>query len=263
MKLIISPAKSLDFESNVPTSSFSQACFLEQAKIVHKSLVKKTPKQLTQLMNISEKLAQLNWERNQNWNPDFSKKNTKNDRARQAIYAFKGDVYLGLDAYNISSQKIPVLQEKVRILSGLYGILKPLDLIQAYRLEMGTKLKTGKYNNMHSFWQETLTDFINEELEENEPLINLASDEYFSALIPQKIKAPVYKIIFKDFKNGKYKFVQFFAKKARGLMARFVVENNIKKTEDLKNFNYKGYTFSGEESSKDIYVFLRKHIIAA
>ena len=187
----------------------------------------------------------------------------KNDRARQAIYAFKGDVYLGLDAYNISSQKIPVLQEKVRILSGLYGILKPLDLIQAYRLEMGTKLKTGKYNNMHSFWQETLTDFINEELEENEPLINLASDEYFSALIPQKIKAPVYKIIFKDFKNGKYKFVQFFAKKARGLMARFVVENNIKKTEDLKNFNYKGYTFSGEESSKDIYVFLRKHIIAA
>ena len=151
----------------------------------------------------------------------------------------------------------------MRILSGLYGILKPLDLIQAYRLEMGTKLKTGKYNNMHSFWQETLTDFINEELEENEPLINLASDEYFSALIPQKIKAPVYKIIFKDFKNGKYKFVQFFAKKARGLMARFVVENNIKKTEDLKNFNYKGYTFSGEESSKDIYVFLRKHIIAA
>ena len=108
---------------------------------MHKSLVKKTPKQLTQLMNISEKLAQLNWERNQNWNPDFSKKNTKNDRARQAIYAFKGDVYLGLDAYNISSQKIPVLQEKVRILSGLYGILKPLDLIQAYRLEMGTKFR--------------------------------------------------------------------------------------------------------------------------
>ena len=262
MKLIISPAKSLDFESNVPTSSFSQACFLEQAKIVHKSLVKKTPKQLTQLMNISEKLAQLNWERNQNWNPDFSKKNTKNDRARQAIYAFKGDVYLGLDAYNISSQKIPVLQEKVRILSGLYGILKPLDLIQAYRLEMGTKLKTGKYNNMHSFWQETLTDFINEELEENEPLINLASEEYFSVLIPQKIKAPVYKIVFKDFKNGKYKFIQFFAKKARGLMTRFVVENNIKKTEDLKKFNYEGYFFSGEESSKDTYVFLRKEKIA-
>ena len=181
-------------------------------------------------MNISEKLAQLNWERNQNWNPDFSKKNTTNDRARQAIYAFKGDVYLGLGAYSLSQNKIPVLQENVRILSGLYGILKPLDLIQAYRLEMGTKLKTDKHNNLYNFWKEKLTDFINEELEENEPLINLASEEYFSVLIPQKIKAPVYKIVFKDFKNGKYKFIQFFAKKARGLMTRFVVENNIKKT---------------------------------
>ncbi len=258
MKLIISPAKALDFESKVNTASFSQASFLEQAKIVHKSLVKKTPKQLTQLMNISEKLAQLNWERNQNWNPPFSKEN-----ARQAIFAFKGEVYLGLDSYSLPQDKIPVLQEKVLILSGLYGILKPLDLIQAYRLEMGTQLKVGSHQNLHSFWKTPLTEFLNKELEENEIIINLASEEYFAALSKEELKFPVYKIVFKDFKNGKYKFIQFFAKKARGLMVRFIVENNIEKITDIRNFNYGGYFFSSEESSKDTYVFLRKQRIAA
>ncbi len=262
MKLIISPAKALDFKSAIPTGSFSQATFLEQAEIIHGSLVRKTPKQLTRLMNISEKLAQLNWERNQNWQPPFSRKEILQKNFRQAVFAFKGDVYLGLDVYSLPQEKILVLQDKVRILSGLYGILKPLDLIQAYRLEMGTQLKVGRHQNLHSFWKTALTEFLNKELAENEPLINLASEEYFAALAKEKLKSQVYKIVFKDFKNGKFRFIQFFAKKARGLMARFVVENNIEKITDLKDFNYKGYAFSNAESSKDTYIFLRKEKIA-
>ena len=255
MKLILSPAKSLDFQSNILTKEFSQAHFLEQAKLVHKSLLKKTPEQLMQLMGISVKLAQLNWERNQNWQaePAYEDKNT-----RQVIFAFKGDVYLGLDAASIDQAKIPLLQNKILILSGLYGILKPLDLIQAYRLEMGTKLQIASHKNLYSFWEKPLRDFMDRALAIEEPLINLASDEYFSVLRTDKIKAPIYKIVFKDFKNGQFKVISFFAKKARGLMARFIIDNDIEKVTDLKSFNYGGYAFSKEESLKESYVFLRK-----
>ncbi len=245
MKIVISPAKSLDFERPLPTDKFSQPQFLPEAEKLNKILAKKKPRALAALMGISNQLAELNWERNQDFKPPFTPEN-----ARPAVYAFNGDVYLGLDAYSLPEAKLEKLQNSLRILSGLYGILKPLDLIQPYRLEMGARLKVGRKKNLYEFWKKTLTDAINAELEEDELFVNLASNEYFNALDAKKLKVPVITPIFKDWKNDKLKIISFFAKKARGSMVRYILDTNAETLEDIKGFNYDDYIFSPEHTLK-------------
>ncbi len=252
MKIVISPAKSLDFETQTPTDQFTQGVFLSQAEKLNKVLRDKSPKQLSKLMSISDKLGELNWQRNQDWQLPFTNKN-----ARQAVFAFKGTVYEGLDPYTISPEKFDQLQEKLRILSGQYGILKPLDLMQAYRLEMGTKLKVGQKDNLYKFWGDALTKTLNEEMKEGEALINLASNEYFKVLNKKLLKALLITPVFKDFKNGKLKMISFYAKKARGLMVRYIIDNNIEKAKDLIGFNYGGYAFDSNLSTETELVFTR------
>lgn len=252
MKIVISPAKSLNYETVVPTTEFTEASFLKQAETIQKTLKKKKPKQLMELMDISEKLAELNWQRNQDWTLPFSLEN-----ARQAVFAFDGDVYTGLDVYSLPTEKLSVLQDKLRILSGLYGLLKPLDLMQAYRLEMGTSIAIGTKKNLYEFWKKTITDALNKELENEELFINLASNEYFSAVDVKKLKVPVITPEFKDYKDGKLKMISFFAKKARGLMVRYIIDNNVETLEELKNFNYEGYAFDANLSSENKLVFTR------
>ncbi|MGQ3679357.1 MAG: peroxide stress protein YaaA [Tenacibaculum sp.] len=252
MKIIISPAKSLDFENKATTDVYTQPRFLEQSEKLNKKLKTLSRKKLSELMKISDDLASLNYDRNQDWQPPFSL-----DNAKQAVFAFTGEVYRGIDANSISEDKIPVLQDKLRILSGLYGLLKPLDLIQPYRLEMGTKLKVGRRENLYKFWDTTLAESLNEELEEGELLINLASTEYFKALPKKALKVPMITPVFKDFKNGQYKTIMTFAKKARGLMVRYIIDNNVETLEELKGFDVEGYGFSEEMSTETELVFTR------
>ncbi len=246
MKIVISPAKSLDFESKLPTSKYTQPNFTEQAEKLNSVLAKKKPKDLSKLMGISDNLAQLNWERNQEFSLPFTTENS-----RPAIYAFNGDVYQGLDAYTIPENKLEYVQNTVRILSGLYGVLKPLDLMQPYRLEMGTQLKVGRKKNLHEFWKQEVTNFLNSELVEDELFINLASNEYFGAIDSKKIKAQIITPVFKDWKNDNLKVISFFAKKARGSMVRYIIDNEISTLDELKNFNTEGYQFSQEHTIKE------------
>ncbi|MCC9071329.1 peroxide stress protein YaaA [Flavobacterium sp. F-65] len=252
MKIVISPAKSLNFEKELPTSQYTEASLLKEARQVHKILKQKKPSELSELMHISDKLAQLNWERNQEWKTPFTPEN-----ARPAIFTFDGDVYTGLDAYTIPVEKLDVLQDKLRILSGLYGILKPLDLIQAYRLEMGTKLPIGEAKNLYEFWKETVTKTLNKELKKDELFVNLASNEYFSAVDVKTLKVPVITPDFKDYKDGKLKIISFFAKKARGMMVRYIIDTNAETIDDLKGFNYEGYQFDANLSKGNHLVFTR------
>ena len=252
MKIVISPAKSLNYESPLPLDTFTESSFLSKSEIIQKTLKKKKPKQLMELMAISEKLAELNWQRNQEWNVPFSPQN-----ARQAIYAFDGDVYTGLDAYTLAEDKMMVLQDKLRILSGLYGILRPLDLMQPYRLEMGTSIAIGSKKNLYEFWKKTITDALNNELTKDELFINLASNEYFSAVDTKALKVPVITPEFKDFKDGKLKIISFFAKKARGMMVRYIIDTNAETIDDLKGFNYEGYAFDANLSKGNTLVFTR------
>jgi cytoplasmic iron level regulating protein YaaA (DUF328/UPF0246 family) len=252
MKIIISPAKSLDFESVVPTSLYTQPRFLEQSNKLAKKLKTLSKNKIGDLMTISEALSQLNYERNQTWETPFT-----TDNAKQAIYSFTGAVFMGIDVNSLEEEKILVLQERLRILSGLYGLLKPLDLIQPYRLEMGTRLKVGKTENLYKFWDDTLADSLNEELKEDELLVNLASTEYFKALPKKVLKVPMITPVFKDFKNGQYKIVMTYAKKARGLMVRYIIDNNVNTIEELKSFNSDSYLFSEEMSSGNDLVFTR------
>ena len=252
MKLVISPAKSLNYDSKLPTGFSSDSCFLNEAKELNTLLKKKSPKALSELMHISPKLGALNYERNQNWSLPFSSEN-----ARQAIYAFDGDVYRGLDAYSISEEKLDILQDTVRIISGLYGLLKPLDLIQPYRLEMGTKFPVGKNKNLYEFWRKKITTALNDELYEDELLVNLASQEYFKAIDVKALKAPLIHVDFKEFKNGQFKTIAIFSKRARGLMTRHIVETNAKSIEDLKTFNAGRYAFDANLSTENKLVFTR------
>lgn len=252
MKLVLSPAKSLDYESKLPTSKSTEAQFLQQSKRLNKLLKKKSAKGLSKLMHISDALGQLNYERNQDWELPFTK-----DNARQAIYAFNGDVYRGFDAYTVPKDKIAQVQQKVRILSGLYGVLKPLDLIQPYRLEMGTKLPVGKHKNLYEFWKMDIAKSLNEELEDGELFLNLASNEYFKAIDAKALKVPVINIDFKEFKNGDYKIIAIFAKLARGMMARYIIDTNAETLEDIKGFDYENYRFHGELSKENHLVFTR------
>lgn len=246
MKIVISPAKSLDFETKLPTKKYSTPEFLAQSEKLNKVLVKKKPKALSQLMSISDNLAQLNWERNQQFSTPFNP-----DNARPAVFAFNGDVYQGLDAYTIPEEKLDKLQDTLRILSGLYGMLKPLDLMQPYRLEMGTKLKVGRKKNLYEFWKEGLTKHLNIELTDDELFVNLASNEYFGAIDEKKLKTPVITPIFKDWKNDKLKVISFFAKKARGSMVRYILDTDAQTLEDIKSFNYDDYEYSKAHTLKE------------
>lgn len=252
MKLVLSPAKSLDFESKLPTEKTTEAQFLNQSERISKVLKKKSAKAISELMHVSDALGQLNYKRNQDWQLPFTK-----DNARQAVYAFSGDVYRGLDAYTIPTDKIEVLQDKVRILSGLYGVLKPLDLMQAYRLEMGTKLPISTKKNLYEFWKKDVVTALNQELEDDEVFVNLASKEYFKAIDVKALKVPVVTVDFKEFKDGKYKIVAFYAKLARGLMARYIVDTNAQTIEDLKGFTTEGYGLSDELSTENHLIFTR------
>jgi hypothetical protein len=252
MKLVLSPAKSLDFETELPIKKNTEPQFLKQSELLNSILKKKSAKSLSKLMSISDALGQLNYERNQSWELPFTA-----DNSRPAVYAFNGDVYRGLDAYTIPKDKIETLQNTVRILSGLYGILKPTDLIQPYRLEMGTKLPVGTKKNLYEFWKKDITEALNEELEDDELFLNLASNEYFKAIDKKALKVPLVTANFKDFKNGEYKMISFYAKAARGLMARYIVDTNAKTINDLKGFNYEGYGYSEPMSSENDLVFIR------
>ena len=252
MKIIISPAKSLDFESKVATSLHTQPRFLDQSKKLNKKLKTLSKNKLSDLMKISDDLASLNYERNQTWETPFTPRN-----AKQAIYAFTGAVFQGIDVNSLSEEKLPLLQGNLRILSGLYGVLKPLDLIQPYRLEMGTRLKVGSTENLYKFWDDRVATSLNEELEEGELLVNLASTEYFKVLPKKVLKVPMITPVFKDFKNGQYKIVMTYAKKARGLMVRYILDNNVKTIEELKGFNIDKYRFSEELSTENELVFTR------
>lgn len=245
MKIIISPAKSLDFKTELPTKNFSTPNFLSESKKINELLKKKSPSELKSLMSISEKLAELNWNRNNTFKTPFNIEN-----ARPSIFTFNGDVYSGLDAFSLSMDQLNQAQKSLRILSGLYGLLKPLDLIQPYRLEMGTKLNVEGSLNLYGFWRNKITNKLNDELNENEFFVNLASNEYSSAIDRKLLKTTMISPVFKDMKNGKLKIISFYAKKARGMMVRYILDNEIINLEDLRGFDYGGYSYSSEESEK-------------
>lgn len=253
MKILISPAKSLNLESDLPTSKYTTPLYVDTALQIQRKLARCSKQEIADLMHISDKLADLNYTRFQDFKEEHSPATS-----RPAIYTFDGDVYDGLDAYQIPETKIDVLQNRLRILSGLYGILKPLDLIQAYRLEMGTKFGIEGKENLYQVWQDKVTRSLNAELNEEDLLINLASKEYSKAVNLTKIKAKVIQPIFKDFKNGKLKIISFYAKKARGSMARFIIDKNVESLMDLLHFNYDEYSFSQEHTKKETEpVFIR------
>ena len=245
MKIIISPAKSLDFKTELPTKNFSTPNFLSESKKINELLKKKSPSELKSLMSISEKLAELNWNRNNTFKTPFNIEN-----ARPSIFTFNGDVYSGLDAFSLSMDQLNQAQKSLRILSGLYGLLKPLDLIQPYRLEMGTKLNVEGSLNLYGFWKNKITNKLNDELNQNEFFVNLASNEYSSAIDRKLLKTTMISPSFKDMKNGKLKIISFYAKKARGMMVRYILDNEINNLEDLRGFDYGGYSYSSEESEK-------------
>ena len=228
MKIIISPAKSLNFDKELPINNFSTPIFLKDSSHINEILRKKKPSQLKDLMNISDKIAELNWKRNNDFTTPFNSTN-----ARPSLFTFNGDVYNGIDAFTLDDNKITKAQSSLRILSGLYGVLKPLDLIQAYRLEMGTKITIDDSKNLYEFWKNKVTTFFNDEIVENELFVNLASNEYSSVIDKKSLNTKMVSPIFKDFKNGKLKIISFYAKKARGMMTRFILDNEI--DEELLN----------------------------
>ena len=254
MFALISPAKTLDYESTLPSDTHTLPRLLEQSQQLIDVSRKLSASEISKLMIVSEKIANLNVERFRDWHADFDFSNS-----RQAIFAFKGDVYTGLDAYSLSNTDLEYAQKHLRMLSGLYGLLRPLDLMMPYRLEMGTKLKNPLGNNLYEFWGDTITQLINKDLEEtkSELLVNIASDEYYKAVKETKVQAEIIKPVFLDQKNGKYKVISFYAKKARGLMARYIIENKPQTIEDLKSFNVDGYYFDAESSLKGELVFKR------
>jgi len=255
MLTVISPAKTLDFESKPHTPKLSQPQFLDHSAELIETMRKQSPKELSKLMGISPKLAELNVDRYQNWLRPFTPEN-----AKQAILAFKGDVYIGLAAEEYGEPDFTFAQKNLRILSGLYGILKPLDLIQPYRLEMGTKIKNPGGSDLYEYWNTTITQTICDELavHRNKSLINLASIEYFKAIKTNLLPGNLITPIFKDYKNGTYKILSFFAKKARGSMASFIIKNRISKPEDLKDFDVDGYRFNKDLSAEFDWIFTRK-----
>lgn len=254
MLIVLSPAKSLNFEPQNHVSEFTLPVFQEDTEKLVKTLKKISTKGLADLMSISPTLANLNFERYQNWDPSPEK-------SKQAILAFDGDVYDGLSANTLSKEILTESQQRIRILSGIYGVLRPLDLIQPHRLEMGTKLKTGRKNDLYAFWKEKIVKEVNRAIDQSgsHVLVNLASNEYFKSIDQKKLKAKIITAEFRDLKNGKYAMVSFYAKKARGMMTRFILENNIYDQEEMKAFDLGGYHFSPQMSTVDRFVFTRDH----
>jgi cytoplasmic iron level regulating protein YaaA (DUF328/UPF0246 family) len=257
MLLLISPAKTLDFETPAPTAEFTQADFLKQSKQLISELRVLAPQDISKLMSISDKLGVLNFDRFASWKTPFKPSN-----AKQAVYAFQGDVYTGMQAETFSEDDIQFAQQHLRILSGLYGLLRPLDLIQAYRLEMGTSFANSRGKNLYEFWGDSITAAVNKQLKElsSSVVINLASNEYFSAIKPKSLKAEIITPVFKDQKNGQYKIISFFAKKARGMMSAYIIQNRITEPEAIKQFNVAGYAFEPSQSSEREWVFTRDEI---
>lgn len=254
MKVVLSPAKSLNYTKEVPTQQFTIPHFVKESQKVHRVSKKLSVKDLKELMSISDALAKLNYERNQK--RTYLLDGITSD-VRQAVYTFDGDVYTGLDVHTISEDKISYMQDHLWILSGLYGLLKPLDLIEAYRLEMGIRLDVSGSKDLYGFWKEKITKYINTQLTSADVLVNLASKEYFSAIDPKKVKAAIISPEFKDYKDGKLKVISFFAKKARGAMARYIIENKISDVEAIKNFNTDGYRFDENLSTATQWIFTR------
>lgn len=253
---VLSPAKSLDYQSKLPTEKTTVPDHLdESAKLINK-MKKASAKKIKDLMGISDNLVQLNQERYREWKGETS----LSENTRQALFAFSGDVYQGLDAYSLKEKDLDYAQGHLRILSGLYGILKPLDLIEPYRLEMGTQLKVGRKNNLYEFWGDKLKKQLIQDLknQENPVLVNLASNEYFKVIQRINKEVEVINPEFKDAKNGKYKIISFFAKKARGMMSRYIIENKVNTIEGLQGFDYGGYRYRSEMSSPNKPVFTRE-----
>lgn len=255
MIIVVSPAKSLDYESPVRIRKHTEPQFLSEAGILAKQLQKMSAEDLSELMNISGKLGELNFTRFANWRTPFTP-----DEARQALYAFKGDVYLGLNADQFDAKDVAFAQNHLRILSGLYGILRPLDLMLPYRLEMGTRLENKRGKDLYEFWGSRLTQALNDEFanQRSKVLLNLASNEYFKSLQPGDLDAEVISPVFKDYSSGKYRVLSFFAKKARGEMAAWIIRNRIDRADKLPDFGVNGYRYSADESTASKPVFLRK-----
>lgn len=255
MLMVISPAKTLDFETPAVTSIHTRPDFLNEAETLIEELRALSPPQVSELMGISDKLGDLNFGRYLNWSRPFNTKNSK-----QALLAFKGDVYTGLDAEHMTEKQLEWAQDHLRILSGLYGLLRPLDLMQAYRLEMGTRFANSAGKDLYTFWGDKITDALNAELisEKNPVLLNLASQEYFKSVQTAQLKAKVITPVFKDWKGGKYKIISFYAKKARGLMSAYIIKNRITKVEKIKQFDSDGYEYNEAMSSTGEWVFTRE-----
>ena len=256
MLLLISPAKTLDYETPVTTQLKSEPEFTDRAETLINNLRDYAPQDIAELMKLSDKLASLNVARYQSWVKEHNETN-----AKQAMLAFKGDVYTGLDADSFDEADYQFAQNHLRILSGLYGLLKPMDLMQPYRLEMGTKLQNDAGKNLYSYWGSTITDRLNDELDSDKTpvVVNLASNEYFKSVQAKALNARLISPEFKDLKNGQYKIISFYAKKARGLMTRYAIKNRIENPEDLKQFDLEGYAFNASMSEGDKWVFTRDH----
>ena len=259
MLAILSPAKTLDYESSLQTKKFSAPQFVQESTELIEGLRKCRPDDIRTLMGVSENLAELNHQRYAEWQPEFDAKS-----ARAAILAFKGDVYIGMDAQTMSERDFTFAQKHVRILSGLHGLLRPLDRIRPYRLEMGTRLKTAKGNDLYSFWGDKVTQALNDAIAEQSQkiLINLASNEYYRAVNPSAIDARIINVSFKELREGEYRFLSFFAKKARGSMARYMIDHRVKSLKALRQFDYDGYTFNADLSHGDHWVFTRLQQVA-
>ncbi|WP_100656628.1 peroxide stress protein YaaA [Alteromonas flava] len=255
MLVVLSPAKNLDLEPVKVSHATTQPELLSDAKVLVDVCRQLSPAELSSLMKISDKLAILNAERFNSFEFPFT-----NDNAKPAALTFNGDVYAGLQADSLQPKELEFAQQHLRILSGLYGVLRPLDLMQAYRLEMGTSLTTPKHKNLYEFWGDRITQVLNQQLAHigSETLVNLASNEYFKAVKKRQLDAQIITPVFKDFKNGQYKVISFFAKKARGLMARFILQNHITDVEQLKKFDVEGYTYDAALSTAEDWVFTRK-----
>ena len=256
MLMVISPAKTLDYETPPATSRFTLPQYLDHSQALIEQLRELSPAQISELMHVSDKIGGLNAARFGSWTPAFTP-----DNAKQALLAFKGDVYTGMHAEDFSQADFDYAQQHLRLLSGLYGLLRPLDLMQPYRLEMGTKLANARGKDLYAFWGTRISEWLNEALAEqgDDVLLNLASNEYFSAVKRTTLNARVINTEFKDLKNGQYKIISFYAKKARGLMSRFVIQERINDPAALKHFDAQGYRFSAEQSKPDSLVFLRDH----
>ncbi|AOE62075.1 peroxide stress protein YaaA [Pseudomonas corrugata] len=256
MLMVISPAKTLDYETPPATERFTLPQYLDHSQELVEQLREFSPTQISELMHVSDKIGGLNAARFGSWTPAFSPAN-----AKQALLAFKGDVYTGLDAQSFSEADFDQAQRHLRMLSGLYGLLRPLDLMQPYRLEMGTRLANARGKDLYAFWGSRISEWLNEALADqgDDVLLNLASNEYFSAVKRSALNARIIDTEFKDLKNGQYKIISFYAKKARGLMSRFVIQERINDPALLKQFDVQGYRYSAEQSSPQRLIFLRDH----